>query len=32
MKVMAKQIADKDSKVRDAALNAIAEAYFQVTV
>ena len=27
---MAKQIADRDTKVRDAALNAITEAYFQV--
>ena len=30
MKAMAKQIADRDAKVRDAALNAITEAYFQV--
>ena len=30
MKEMAKQIADRDTKVRDAALNAITEAYFQV--
>ena len=30
MKLMAKQIADRDKKVRDAALNAITEAYFQV--
>ena len=30
MKSMAKQIADRDTKVRDAALNAITEAYFQV--
>ena len=30
MKEMAKQIAEKDSKVRDAAINALIEAYFQV--
>ena len=29
MKLMAKQIADRDTKVRGAALNAISEAYFQ---
>ena len=32
MKLMAKQIADRDKKVRDAALNAITEAYFQVKI
>ena len=30
MKAIAKQIAERDAKVRDAALNAITEAYFQV--